>query len=44
MQLAVNDHLIISPLVGFYKPKSNTSKQGNDDTNVYSQVIAIMPF
>jgi len=44
MQWAVNDHLIISPLVGFYKPKSNTSKQGNDNTNVYSQVIAIMPF
>ena len=44
MQWAVNDHLIISPVVGFYKPKSSSSTQGNDNTNVYSQVIAIMPF
>lgn len=44
MQWAVNDHLIISPLVGFYKPKSNSSVQGNDNLNMYSQVIAIMPF
>ncbi len=38
------DHLIISPLVGFYRPDSATSVQGNDDTNTYMQVIAIVPF
>lgn len=38
------DHLIISPLVGFYTPDSDTSTQGNDDTNTYAQVIAIVPF
>jgi len=38
------DHLIISPLVGFYTPDSSSSNQGNDDTNVYAQIIAIVPF
>ena len=38
------DHLIVSPLVGFYTPDSASSTQGNDDTNVYAQVIAIVPF
>ncbi|CAM4121581.1 alginate export family protein [Vreelandella rituensis] len=38
------DHLIISPLVGFYTPDSASSIQGNDDTNVYAQLIAIVPF
>ncbi|WP_432695644.1 hypothetical protein ACQUQP_13965 [Marinobacterium sp. YM272] len=39
-----NDHLIISPLIGFYTPDSASSTQGNDDTNTYAQVIAIVPF
>ncbi|TBW58178.1 hypothetical protein EZI54_04805 [Marinobacter halodurans] len=39
-----HDHLIISPLVGFYKPDSATSTQGNDNTNTYAQVLAIVPF
>lgn len=38
------DHLIISPLVGLYTPDSASSTQGNDDTNVYAQVLAIVPF
>ena len=40
----VNDNLIISPLVGFYTPDSSSSAQGNDDTNTYFQVLAIVPF
>jgi len=39
-----HDHLIISPLVGFYTPDDATSTQGNDDTNTYFQVLAIVPF
>lgn len=39
----VNEHLIVSPLVGFYTPKYD-SKQGNTNTNTYMQIIAIMPF
>lgn len=38
------DHLIISPVIGFYQPDSSASVQGNDDTNTYAQVIAIVPF
>lgn len=41
-------HLIISPLVGFYMPDNSASdggsQIGNADTNVYAQVIAIVPF
>ncbi|WP_286239220.1 hypothetical protein [Neptuniibacter halophilus] len=40
----VNDNLIISPLLGFYTPDSAGSTQGNDDTNTYFQVLAIVPF
>ncbi|WP_425640772.1 hypothetical protein ACPUEK_10990 [Marinomonas gallaica] len=40
----VNEHLIVSPLIGYYTPDSSNSNQGNTDTNMYSQVIAIMPF
>jgi len=40
----VNDHLIVSPLLGFFKPDSANSTQGNDDTNTYFQVLAIVPF
>ncbi|WP_207062997.1 hypothetical protein [Motiliproteus sp. SC1-56] len=42
------DHLIISPLVGFYSPDNSAAEGGtqigNDDTNTYAQVIAIVPF
>lgn len=38
------ENLIISPLVGFYTPESDTSTQGNTDTNIYSQVQAIVMF
>ena len=38
-------NLIISPLVGFYSPdNSNSSQIGSNDTNIYGQVIAIIPF
>jgi hypothetical protein len=44
----VNDHLILSPLLGFYSPDNSDamggSQIGNDDTNTYAQLIAIMPF
>ncbi|MFY0676746.1 MAG: hypothetical protein JXR18_05620 [Neptuniibacter sp.] len=39
----VNDNLIVSPLVGFYKPDSAVV-QGNTDTNTHFQLIAIVPF
>ncbi|WP_296055089.1 hypothetical protein [uncultured Amphritea sp.] len=38
------DHLIISPVLGFYTPDSANSSQGNDNTNTYAQIIAIVPF
>jgi hypothetical protein len=32
-------------LIGFYKPEESNNKQlGGNDTNVYGQVIAIVPF
>lgn len=41
-------HLILSPLVGVYTPDNSAaeggSQLGNDDTNVYGQIIAIVPF
>ncbi len=41
----VTPNLILSPLVGFYKPDNSISTQlGDDDTNVYAQVLAIVPF
>jgi len=41
----VTPNLIVSPLIGFYKPDSSAVTQiGNNDTNVYGQVIAIVPF
>lgn len=39
-----HDHLIISPLLGFYTPDSSSSTQGNTDTNTYFQILAIVPF
>jgi hypothetical protein len=44
----VAPHLIISPLVGFYTPDNSSaeggSQLGSDDTNMYGQIIAIVPF
>lgn len=41
----VTPNLIISPLIGFYKPDSSAGSQlGGNGTNVYGQVIAIVPF
>tara|TARA_R110002167_G_scaffold1696_1_gene8163 strand:+ start:2193 stop:3566 length:1374 start_codon:yes stop_codon:yes gene_type:complete len=44
-----HEHLIISPLLGFYSPDNSTlsgggTQIGNSDTNTYFQVIAIVPF
>ncbi len=45
---AVSDHLIISPLVGLYQPKKSADNGGNqvggNGTNVYSQLMVIVPF
>lgn len=40
----VNEHLIISPLLGFYTPDNAGVQIGNSDTNTYFQMIAIVPF
>ncbi len=42
-----HDHLIISPLVGFYKPDNSVAEggtQNDDDMNVYAQLVAVVPF
>jgi hypothetical protein len=40
----VNEHLIVSPLLGFYMPDNAGVQIGNSDTNTYFQMIAIVPF
>ncbi len=44
----VTPNLIVSPLIGFYTPDNSDatggSQIGSDDTNVYAQMIAIVPF
>ncbi|WP_409524898.1 hypothetical protein [Nitrincola sp. MINF-07-Sa-05] len=40
----VNRHLIISPVLGFYKPDSANGVQGNTKVNTYAQLLAIVPF
>ena len=44
----VTPNLIVSPLVGFYSPDNSAAnggtQVGSDDTNVYAQMIAIVPF
>lgn len=44
----VNDHLFVMPVLGFYKPKADASnggtQLGNDDTNVYAQLIMATMF
>lgn len=45
---AVNPHLIVTPLVGLYKPEKDATTGGNqvggNGTNVYSQVTVAVPF
>ncbi len=45
---AVSEHLIVSPLVGLYQPRKSAENGGNqvggNGTNVYSQLLLIMPF
>ena len=45
---AVNDHLIISPVIGLYQPKKDETTGGNqvggNGTNVYSQLTVAVPF
>ncbi|MNP68561.1 hypothetical protein D3C76_1645370 [compost metagenome] len=42
VEWAVNDHLLISPLVGFYKPQKSVddggTQLGSDDLNTYLQL------
>jgi hypothetical protein len=44
----VTPNLIVSPLIGFYSPDKSAAnggtQVGSDDTNVYAQMIAIVPF
>lgn len=43
----VHDHLIVSPLIGLYQPDKSASvggTQSDDDLNVYSQLIVVVPF
>jgi len=44
----VNDHLIITPLVGLFKPDRSDSNGGTqfggNGTNVYSQLVVAVPF
>ncbi|WP_042130674.1 hypothetical protein [Pseudomonas japonica] len=48
VEWAVNEHLIISPLVGLYQPKKDETNGGNqvggNGTNVYSQLTVAVPF
>ena len=45
---AVNDHLIITPLIGLYQPDKDQDNGGNqvggNGTNVYSQLVVAVPF
>ncbi|MDD1509839.1 alginate export family protein [Pseudomonas sp. CNPSo 3701] len=46
---AVSDHLIITPLVGLYKPGKSAedgvgNQVGGNGTNVYSQLMVVVPF
>ena len=45
---AVSEHLIVTPLVGLYKPDKDASDGGNqvggNGTNVYSQLTVAVPF
>ncbi|CAH0143737.1 hypothetical protein SRABI70_00351 [Pseudomonas sp. Bi70] len=45
---AVNDHLLVLPLVGFYKPEHSAedggTQLGSDRTNVYAQLLLVTNF
>ena len=45
---AVNEHLIVTPLLGLYKPERDQHSAGNqvggNGTNVYSQLTVAVPF
>jgi hypothetical protein len=45
---AVSEHLIVTPLLGLYKPNKDESNGGNqvggNGTNVYSQLTVAVPF
>ncbi|MCM2332235.1 MAG: alginate export family protein, partial [Pseudomonas sagittaria] len=44
----VSEHLFVMPVLGFYKPEADASnggtQLGNDDTNVYAQLIMATMF
>ncbi len=44
----VNDHLILSPVVGFFTPKNSVAQGGtqlgSSDTSTYFQLLTIVPF
>jgi len=48
VEWALNEHLIVTPLVGLYKPEKDESNGGNqvggNGTNVYSQLVVAVPF
>lgn len=45
---AVNDHLFLSPLIGFFKPEKRAADGGSqfqdNDLNTYAQIIAVISF
>lgn len=48
VEWAINDHLIVTPLVGLYQPRKDEHDGGNQvggsGTNLYSQLVVAMPF
>lgn len=44
-EMVVTPNLIISPLIGLYSPSnSNTSQIDDQNTNIYGQLVVIVPF
>jgi len=45
---AVNDHLFLSPLIGFFKPEKRAADGGSqlldNDLNTYAQIMAVISF
>lgn len=45
---AVNDHLFLSPLIGFFKPETQAADGGSqlldNDLNTYAQIMAVISF
>ena len=48
LEWAVSEHLIVTPLIGLYKPEKDAGSGGNqvggNGTNVYSQITLAVPF